>query len=72
MMAIFFGGLTMAFNLDWFLGNMTATPTKGSVPLEVKFTPGNPYSRIREVSENYDYKIVETNDSDYKIVEEQL
>ncbi len=56
-------------NIDLFLGDANAVPMAGSVPLEVNFTPGNPYDAIIEVSFNFDYIIIEDSESDYVINE---
>jgi len=55
-----------------FLGDATAIPRYGSVPLEVDFTPGGPYDAIIEVSTAFDYIIIEVNESDYIIEEGPL
>lgn len=59
-------------NIDLFLGDANAVPRAGSVPLEVDFTPGNPYDAIIEVSVNFDYIIIEDSESDYIIREDPL
>jgi hypothetical protein len=61
----------MSFDIDLFLGDANAEPLEGSVPLEVKFTPGNPYDIIVEVNV-FEYIIEEVNDSLYIINEEPL
>lgn len=59
-------------DIGLFLGDANAVPLEGSVPLEVQFTPGNPYDAIIEVSINFDYIIIEDIESDYIINEAQL